>query len=462
MRVRTRSWVFVPVLAVAGLAAGTPVLAAPGDGAQITTVARVIDASGRPSFVEVEARTVAEERRRAASLPGSVGYASEAPVRIAAAPDDPERPQQWSLDLLRGNDLPAVDLSNQLIAVVDTGVDAGHEDFAAGQVRCDLGTDLVGDALDPAQNGCADPQGHGTHVAGIAGAVSNNAKGVASIASGVQILPVRALGANGAGTSTAIADGIVYAVDHGATVINVSAAGDYSAVYDTAVAYASQRDVPVVVAVGNNGDDGDQTMWPAASPGAIGVGALQQDGAVASYSNASGTADVTAPGSDIDGLDAGSGGYVHKSGTSMASPLVAASVALYKTKHDTATTVQVTQALTSTAGPNGAVNPYAMLTGATPTVTLSALKVAKRARITVNVAAFEPGTTLTVTETYRYARKSVFISKTVALGTARVSRAGTATRMVTPVQPAKSGTLTVRGTGADGQKIAVSSTIKVG
>jgi subtilisin family serine protease len=443
------------------LTAGSPVLAAPGDGAGVTTVARVVDATGRPSFVEVRAGTVAEERRRAAALPGSTGYATDVPVRIASTPDDPGRPLQWALDRLRGDDLPAVVLTDQLVAVVDTGVDAAHEDFAPGQVRCDLGTDLVEDALDPDRDGCTDPEGHGTHVAGIAGAVSNNGKGVASIASGVPILPVRALDADGAGTSTAIADGIVYAVDHGATVINVSAAGDYSAVYDTAVAYATNHDVPVVVAAGNNGATGNRALWPASSPGAIAVGAIQQDGTVAPYSNTSGAARITAPGSGIYGLDAKSGGYVYKSGTSMASPLVAASVARYRAAHAGVTAVQVTQALTATADA-GVVDPYALVSGDVPTVTLSSLKVGKRARITVRATALRPGTTVTVTETYRYAKKSVFISKTVALGSARVSRAGAATRMVTPVQSAKSGTLSVRGTGADGQKIVVTNTINVG
>ncbi|AGL18212.1 S8 family serine peptidase [Actinoplanes sp. N902-109] len=443
------------------LLTGTPAVASPADGAAVTTVARVVDASGRPTFVEVAARTVAEERRRAAALPGSTGYATEVPVRVAATPDDPDRPLQWSLDRLRGDDLPAVDVTGQLVAVVDTGVDAAHEDFAPGQVRCDLGTDLVDDTRDPDRDGCVDPQGHGTHVAGIAGAVSNNGTGVAGLASGVPILPVRAMDATGAGTSTAIADGIVYAVDHGATVINVSAAGDYSAVYDTAIGYATAHNVPVVVAAGNNGATGNQAQWPASAPGAVAVGAIQQNGTLAPYSNTSGAARITAPGTGIYGLDATTGGYVYKSGTSMAAPLVAASVALYEATHAGATTVQVTQALTGTAQA-GVVNPYALVSAAVPAVTLSSLSVSKRARITVRVVAFEPGTTVTVTETYRYARKSVFIGKTVALGSARVSRAGTATRMVTPVQSAKSGTLTVRGTGADGSRIVITNRVTVG
>ncbi|GAA2481082.1 S8 family serine peptidase [Winogradskya humida] len=439
----------------------------------MTTLAQLVDATGRPTFVEVKARTAAEERRRADALPGSAGHATEAAVRTAATPDDPSRPVQWALDVLRSDDLPAVDLTGQLIAVVDTGVDAAHEDFAPGQVRCDLGTDLVGDTLDPAGNGCTDPEGHGTHVAGIAAAVTNNAKGVASLASGTQILPVRVLDKDGAGTSTAIATGIVYAVDHGATVINISAAGDYSEVYDPAVAYATQHNVPVVVAAGNNGTTGNQALWPASSPGAIAVTAIDQNGTVAPYSNTSGVADIAAPGTGIYGLDAKTGRYIYKSGTSMASPEVAASVALYRATHPTSTSVQVRQALTATAqdagepGPDaqygaGIVNPYALVSNNVPTVTISSLKVTKRTRITVHVAAFKPGTNVTVTETYRYPRKNIFISKTVALGTARVSRAGTATRLISPVQSAKTGTLTIRGTAADGTKITITNTIKVG
>ncbi|MFI5934520.1 S8 family serine peptidase [Actinoplanes sp. NPDC051494] len=470
MRIRTPSWLFVPLLAATGLAAGTPALAAPGDGGSVTTLAHLVDASGRPAFVEVEARTVAEEQRRADALPGSVGHVTEQPVRIAATPDDPGRPLQWALDRLRADDLPGLDVSKQLIAVIDTGVDAAHEDFAAGQVRCDLGTDLVGDRLDPARDGCLDPQGHGTHVAGIAAAVSNNGKGVASIASGTPILPIRAMDAQGAGTSTAVSDGIVYAVDHGATVINVSVSGEYSGAYDSAVAYASAHDVPVVVAAGNNGATGNQALWPASSPGAIAVAALDRDGTVASYSNTSGVADIAAPGTDIYGLDAKTGRYVAKSGTSMAAPAVAASVALYRATHPDSTVVQVRQALAATADAAGdaaaygagVVDPYALVSNEVPTVTVSSLTVTRRQRITVRVVAFEPGSRVTVTETYRYPRKNVFISKTVALGTARVSKAGVASRMVTPVQSARAGTLTVRGTGANGQPIRITNAIRVG
>ncbi|WP_306205849.1 S8 family serine peptidase [Actinoplanes sp. RD1] len=460
-----RKWWLVPVVAASGLWA-TPAYAA--DGAAVTTVARVVDQAGRPTFVEVSARTAAEERRLADSLPGSVGHAVETTATVAATPDDPRRPDQWSLDRLRADSLPAVDLTGQLVAIVDTGVDAAHEDFAAGQVRCDLGRDFVSGG-----NGCTDPEGHGTHVAGIAAAATNNGKGVASLASGLEILPVRVMNAQGAGTSTNIANGIVYAVDHGATVINVSAAGAYSAVYDQAVAYATARDVPVVAAAGNNGGEGNQALWPASSPGTIAVAATEPDGGLAPYSNTSGVADIAAPGSDIPGLDALTGGYVTRSGTSMAAPLVSASVALYRASHAGATVVQTRQALAATADDAGdpgvdaaygagVVDPYALVSDEVPTVTLSTLAVAKRSSITVRVTGFKPNTTVTVLETYRYARRNVFISKTVALGRAKVSRSGAGIRLVRPVQSAASGKLTVRGTAADGSEVRVTNTIKVG
>lgn len=473
MKVRARSWVFVPVLAASGLWAGSPAIAA--DGAAVATVAQIVDAQGRPRFVEVHARTAAEERRRADSLPGSVGHAVDVPVRVADTPDDPGRPQQWALDALRADDLPAVSLTGRLVAVVDTGVDADHPDFAAGQVRCDLGTDLTGDGKDPAGTGCVDPEGHGTHVAGIVAAATDNGVGVASIAAGAQILPVRALDSAGAGTATNIASGIVYAVDHGATVVNVSASGDYSAVYDQAVAYAEGKGVPVVVAAGNNARTGDLPQWPAASPNAIGVGATDRDGTIASYSNTSGTVDIAAPGTDIYGLDAKTGGYVYKSGTSMATPEVTAAVTLYQAQHPTLTPAQIRQALAGTADVPGSsttfdtsafgagvLDVYALISDEVPTVTLSTLKVSKRARITVRVAAFKPGTRFTVYETYRYAKKSIYISKTVALGMTRVSQKGTASRSIMPVQTAKSGKITIKGTGADGRALSISYPVTVG
>ncbi|MEV4707063.1 S8 family serine peptidase [Actinoplanes sp. NPDC049316] len=382
MRAGTRRWLTAAVAGgVVVLGAASPAYAADGETAD--TYATVVDGSGRPTYVEVEAPTVAQEIRKAESLPGSVGAAVETPVRIAGtAADDPLRFLQWDNDALRLDDItPRPAVAGQLVAVIDTGVSPAEEDWAAGQVRCDLGTDVVGDAYAAASGGtgCVDPHGHGTHVAGTIGAVAGNGIGMAGVAGGVQIMPVRALDATGSGGDVDIARGIVWAVDHGATVINMSIGGPRSGAYDAAVAYAVDHRVPVVVANGNNRLDGDAPQWPASVPGVFAVAATESGGGSASYSNSSGTALIAAPGSRILSMDVKhttpGTPYVYMSGTSMASPHVAAVAALWLAAHPGGTVEQLRGALIATATDLGAagfdnlygyglVNPYELLTPA--------------------------------------------------------------------------------------------------
>ncbi|WP_199513999.1 S8 family serine peptidase [Nucisporomicrobium flavum] len=382
MRAGTRRWL---TTAVAGgvivLGAATPAVAADGETAD--TYATIVDPSGRPTYVEVEAPTAAQEIRRAESLPGSVGAAVETPVTITgAASADPLRSLQWDNDALRLDAItPRPAVAGQLVAVIDTGVSAAEEDWASGQVRCDLGTDVVGDAYTASSGGtgCVDPHGHGTHVAGTVGAVAGNGIGMAGVAGGVQILPVRALDASGSGGDVDIARGLVWAVDHGATVINMSIGGPQSGAYDAAVAYAAGHRVPVVVANGNNRLSGNAPQWPAAAPGVIAVAATEAGGDSAYYSNSSGTALIAAPGSRILSMDARhttpGTPYVYMSGTSMASPHVAAIAALWLAAHPAGTVEQLRDALIATATDLGTsgfddlygyglVNPYELLTPA--------------------------------------------------------------------------------------------------
>ncbi|MEV4642548.1 S8 family serine peptidase [Actinoplanes sp. NPDC049548] len=362
------------------LGAGSPARAA--DGTTADTFATVVDAAGRPTFVEVEAATVAQEVRRAESLPGSVGASFATTASVAAVSDDTYRDYLWNNDALHIDDIsPRPTVAGQIVAVLDTGVSPAEEDWAPGQVRCDLGTDLVLDGYTTASggNGCVDPHGHGTHVAGTIGAVAGNAVGMAGIASGVQIMPVRVLNASGSGWDVTIAQGIVWAVDHGATVINMSLSGPQSANYDEAVAYATSNDVPIVVANGNNRQLGNAPVWPASVPGVIAVAATDYEGASGSFSNSSGTALIAAPGVSILSMDATHANadfpYTFKSGTSMASPHVAAAVALWRAAHPQGTPADVRSALTSTAIDAGApgfdnefgygvVNVYRLVTGA--------------------------------------------------------------------------------------------------
>jgi subtilisin family serine protease len=225
----------------------------------------------------------------------------------AAAPDDSFFAQLWGLGSGPGVDvLPAWDTtqgSGQVIAVLDTGVDLTHPDLAPNLVP---GHDFVDGDTDP-----DDHQYHGTHVAGTAAAVAGNALGVAGVAPAAKVLPVRVLDGDGHGSTSAIAQGIQYAADRGADVINMSLGGPGGAgdqLFMDALQYANAKDVVVVAAAGNStpgSPDRDNDLFPTSpctlpAQNMICVAALTSSGALAGYSHyGATTVDVGAPGSNI-------------------------------------------------------------------------------------------------------------------------------------------------------------------
>lgn len=203
--------------------------------------------------------------------------------------------------------------SSQEIAILDSGVDYNHPDLASKTIR---GYDFVDRDYTP-----MDLNGHGTHVAGTAAAITNNARGVAGMAPNTKILAVRVLDANGSGSLTNIADGIRYAADQGAEVINLSLGCDCSTTtLENAVNYAWNKGSVVVAAAGNDGVS--TTFEPASYSNVIAVGAVDSRDRRASFSNYGSWVDVTAPGVDIAST-VPNNGYSYMSGTSMASPHVA-------------------------------------------------------------------------------------------------------------------------------------------
>jgi serine protease len=318
----------------------------------VRVVSAALDAQGRP----VTVAHTATDRAGAARLIATGQHAHHAlsveldgTVTTADAPtgDDPYRAGQWDLGAMRTPEAWRRSTgAGVTVAVVDTGVDSAHPDLA-GQVL--PGADLITGAEGPV----TDPNGHGTHVAGIIAAAAGNGEGIAGVAPGARILPIRVLGANGSGYLSDAANGIVYAAEHGADVINLSISSTTSIdAMTNAIAYARSRGVVVVAAAGNMRGSGSPASYPAADPGVLAVAATDSADRIAPYSNAGDYVDVAAPGSAV--LSTFPGGYRTLSGTSMAAPHVAALAALVRAADRALTPDQVEQVLESSAVDLGA------------------------------------------------------------------------------------------------------------
>jgi subtilisin family serine protease len=244
-------------------------------------------------------------------------------------------PGAWDL----GTGAPGV-----VVAVLDTGVRASHPDLA-GKVLA--GRDFADDDPDP-----TDENGHGTAVAGLIGAVSGNGTGMASVAWKTSILPVRVLGRDGSGSHSDIADGIVWATDQGANVINMSLGGTgSSATLQNAINYAWSKGVVIVAAAGNNGDS--VPCYPGACTNVVAVSATNSSDARTSWSNYGSYIDIAAPGATILTLS-GTSGYESMDGTSFSSPLTAGVVALMRAANPSLSNANIVNALLANADDLGA------------------------------------------------------------------------------------------------------------
>ncbi len=242
--------------------------------------------------------------------------------------------------------------SDLIIAVVDTGVRASHQELT-GRV-------LTGRNFVSGGSNASDDNGHGTFVASIAAADMDGGDGIVGVAGTSKILPVKVLNRDGAGYDSHIASGITWAADQGADVINLSLGGPgASSALESAVSYAHSKGSLVIAAAGNNGSG--TPLYPAAVPDVLAVGATGYGGELAYFSSYGEHIDLTAPGVELWGAGiAGDSAYVRHSGTSFSAPFVSGVAALVMTRERSMSADQVAARLRTTAtdvGPPG-IDPY--------------------------------------------------------------------------------------------------------
>lgn len=243
-----------------------------------------------------------------------------AALYILDLPNDPYFSLQYGLNLIHAPEGWKYEKGSSLvtIAVLDTGVDLSHPELVD---KLTAGYNFVSNNDIP-----QDDNGHGTGVAGICAAVTDNAAGIAGVSWGASIMPLKILDASGNGSFANAAKGIIWAANHGAQVINLSLGGyNSSSLLEDAINYALQKGVIVVAAVGNDGIN--SITYPARYPGVIAVGSVGQDGYRSVFSNYGPELDVVAPGSAIFSLS-GLGNFGYLSGTSAAAPFTSGLTAL--------------------------------------------------------------------------------------------------------------------------------------
>ncbi len=241
------------------------------------------------------------------------------PVLVQPIMNDPYLDKQWALRQIRASEIWRVTKgqSKVIVAILDTGIDASHEDLD-GKVIAQVSfadSPTIGDVY-----------GHGTSVAGIIAAKSNNNIGIAGLAPDCRLYSVKVADDSGRARTPAVVEGIIWAADHGAQVINISIQlKDPTPDLEAAVDYAWSKGAVIVAASGNNGNS--RPVFPAYYDKSIAVAATGQGDELAPLSNRGPWVDVGAPGFNIYSTSPG-GRYGYESGTSFASAYVSGLAAL--------------------------------------------------------------------------------------------------------------------------------------
>lgn len=345
---------------------------------------------------------------------GQTGAKDQYDPGVGILGSDIDAPLAW--DVTTGD-------ASLVVAVIDSGVDYAHPDLAAnmwentgetlgngvdddlnGLVDDRRGWDFASWDNDPTDNcgSIALGEGHGTHVAGIVGAVSNNAAGVAGTAWNVKVMPLK-VAASGCGLFTSdVVEAIQYATAEGARIINMSLGGNDSAAFRAAVDAARASGVTLVAAAGNHGDS--TPIYPGAYASVIGVAATDRRDAKASFSAFGPHVSLAAPGVGIRSTyPTWDGSYSYLSGTSMASPMVAGIAALVLAEYPALTPDQVEARLLNASEDIGVANigagrinaARALLdfTGASPSIMTASISTT----LTLTGKAFQAGMSVRLT-----------------------------------------------------------------
>jgi thermitase len=270
------------------------------------------------------------------------------PDQSRVTPNDPYFADQWYLPHI---DVPeAWDIekgsADTVIAVVDTGVNYNHEDLVGKVI---LGYDYVNGDADP-----IDDQGHGTAMAGLIAANTNNSLGIAGICWDCKVLAIKSMGSDGTGTTWNVAQGITYAVTHGAEVINLSLGGPGSdSTMEDAISTAYAQNIVVVAAAGN--ENTDAYHYPAALPHVLSVAATDQTDGRLSSSNYGYWVNIAAPGYGLLTTSRG-GGYENTCCTSGATAITSGIVGLVKDQNPSWSADQVMSRIACSADDISALN----------------------------------------------------------------------------------------------------------
>jgi serine protease len=315
---------------------------------------RAVAESGLPFLVSTLGRPVDEVVAELAADPSVDVVEPNYRVELAdegtvVAVDDPQTGDQYSLDQMRVRQAwGSTTGASNVIAVLDTGVKLDHPDLAG---RLVAGYDFVNDDTNP-----TDDNGHGTWVSGIIVARANDGYGIAGISWSDKVMPVKIMNGEGSGSTADLLDGLRWAADHGADVINMSIGGfPYSQLVQDAVNYAWGKGAVLVGAAGNNRRE--ETFYPASFNNVVSVSATQVNDEFSNWSSWGPKVDVSAPGSSVLTTNCYTctyadhdtwGSHTFISGTSFATPNVAGVVALIRAKYPTYTPAQVVSRLLAT------------------------------------------------------------------------------------------------------------------